>query len=262
MRSQRPSGSAVSSRKIISVSLAALTLAVLSAITLVLGAPSAPGSARTPVRLTAAHQAVPVLTVDAAAFRTASRGYGLFSWSAGNSCTGDVGVLSRRGARVGRLVPVDRWACGQYPAAAALAADGHGDVFAYNPRLLVSHDGGRTWARSRVPGQVLTVATAPGSTWLLTATKCRSAKPSGVPRCRLELLESRNGVRSWRPSAAPLPARAFAATGAASASLVRAGTGTGYVVGTPGPSAVPLWITRDGGRSWTRRSVPCLRGAQ
>jgi photosystem II stability/assembly factor-like uncharacterized protein len=126
----------------------------------------------------------------------------------------------------------------------------------------VSHNGGRTWSRSRVPGQVLNVATAPGSVWLLTATKCRSAKAAGVPECRLGLLISRNGGRSWRPSAAPLAARAFAATGAASASLVRAGAGTGYVLGTPGPSAVPLWITRDGGRSWTRRSVPCLRGAQ
>ncbi len=202
-------------------------------------------------------------TVD---FRSPSSGYGEFLSYSGSRCRLAVGATDDGGARFAAPVLVTTANCANTTPVTALTFDRFGDGFLYGPRLFVTHDGGRIWAASRQPGQVLAVAAVNRSIWMLQAD-CRRVNAS--EGCRLRLLKSADGGRTWRPARSE--PRAFAAgyggrtqQGAAQGQswLVRTGASSGYVaslLAEPPASAgiAGLWFTSDGGLSWSRRPTPC-----
>src|SRR5215471_1727688 len=98
--------------------------------------------------------------LDVIAFTSPATGYGVFTQTAAGRCHVLAGRTTDAGARFGALAPVTMWPCDGDPPGASLAADGHGDVFFYDPGLFVTHDGGRTWSRGDQLGTVLAIATA------------------------------------------------------------------------------------------------------
>ncbi|MGH3394782.1 MAG: sialidase family protein, partial [Streptosporangiaceae bacterium] len=106
---------------------------------------------------------------------------------------------------------------------------------------------------------VLAVAAAGRSAWALVA-RCHGRGQRAGPRsgqCPLRLIVSADGGRTWH--AARLPGASVPGLGgqpAGPAELVRTSARTAYVLTSPGRTS-RLWITRDGGASWTRRPVPC-----
>jgi len=197
------------------------------------------------------------------AFPARTRGWGEFV--SYHPCRVAVGVTADGGARFSAPVAVAGWRCAAAPPASSLTFDADGDGFLYGPRLFVTHDGGRTWAASRQPGQVLAVAADGRSVWMLQADCARTAGPG---RCPLRLLESVDGGRTWTQPAGQPPAVAASYDGAEPAGaaagqswLVRTGRLSGYIASLmPQPgTAVPagLWFTSDGGRTWSPRATPC-----
>ncbi len=204
--------------------------------------------------------------LEAVAFANPRNGLGLFTLTRGQTCQGAVAPTSDGGGRFARPHAAINWPCSGNAPVTSLAADTSGDVFAFGPALVVSHDHGKSWARVRPGGAVLAVA-AQGkgrSAWLLTAG-CPG--PGSRPdSCPLRLLVSRNGGRSWQPARAQLPGAALAGFGAqvtGHADLVRTSGPAAYVLASPGPNAHgnpdtgTLWTTRDSGASWSRRPVRC-----
>jgi photosystem II stability/assembly factor-like uncharacterized protein len=198
----------------------------------------------------------------AIAFLSRTDGYGVFTRQARGRCRLLAGRTTDGGASFGVLAAVTPFPCGGYLPAAVLAADSHGDVFLYDPGLLVSHDGGRTWAAARQPGTVLAVAAAGRSVWLLRAD-CRG----GAGTCALRLLESANGGHTWAPAPAQPPGATVRAVagrpaqeGAAGQTwLLRTGRSSGYLLSSPASDAAPMWFTADAGATWSARRLPCGR---
>jgi len=230
------------------------------------GAAQRPGRAATAATAHAAGQ--PAATAPGAssarlgaiAFVTPKDGYGSFTGQAGGRCHMLAGRTTDGGASFGALAAITAFPCGGYMPATALAADGHGDVFFYDPGFYVSHDGGRAWAAAHQPGTVLAVAAAGRSVWLVRAD-CRR----GASTCPLRLLESADGGRSWAASPAQPPGATVRAVGGQPAQepaagqtwLLRTGRSSGYVLSNPANDAAPMWFTADAGMSWSRRQVRC-----
>jgi photosystem II stability/assembly factor-like uncharacterized protein len=197
--------------------------------------------------------------LTAITFVSRADGYGMFTRQAGGRCQILAGQTTDGGARFGALAQVTR--CGEILPASFLAADGHGDVFLYDPRLFVSHDGGRTWAPGHQPGTVLAVATAGRTAWMV-----RADCPRHGQACPLRVLESANGGRSWtvapaQPTGATVPEVGGqpGQEGALGQTwLVPIGRSSAYLLTSPADhAAAPLWFTVDGGASWARREVRC-----
>jgi len=198
--------------------------------------------------------------LDGITFVSPEAGYGMFTSRAAGRCQILAGRTADGGARFTTLTHVTTWRCGENLPANFLAADGHGDAFLYDPGLFVSHDGGRTWAPGHQPGTVLAVATLGRSGWLVRA---------GCPRrgraCRLRLLESANGGRTWaaaptQPAGATVPEAGGqpAQEGAAGQTwLLRTGRSSGYVLSSPASDRAPMWFTADAGETWSKRQVRC-----
>jgi photosystem II stability/assembly factor-like uncharacterized protein len=199
--------------------------------------------------------------LTAIAFVSRANGYGMFTRQAGGRCQILAGRTTDGGARFGTLASVTTWPCGENPPVSFLAADGHGDAYLYDPKLFVSHDGGRTWAPGHRPGAVLAVATAARTAWMVRA----NCPPHGQA-CELRVLQSANGGRTW----AAAPAQPTGATvpevggqpgqeGALGQTwLVPIGRSSAYLLTGPADrAAAPMWFTADGGASWARRAVRC-----
>lgn len=200
--------------------------------------------------------------LDVIAFTSPAAGYGIFTQTAAGRCQVLAGRTTDAGARFGALAPVTTWPCGGSPPGASLAADGHGDVFFYDPGLFVTHDGGRTWANGPQPGVVMAIATAGRSAWML-----RADCPRHGGTCPLRLLESANGGQTWAPSAVQPPGATVRAVGGQPAAepaagqtwLLRTGRSSAYVLSSPVGDIAPMWFTADGGAAWSARQVRCGR---
>jgi len=195
-------------------------------------------------------------------------GYGFFQTQGNVTCTDAVAKTTDGGTRFTSLVRVARFGCNGSAPVSALAFDAYGDGFLYGPRLFVTHDGGRRWARRTAQGAVIAVSAVGRSVWMLEDVCPHGPSPVGVPRCPLRLLESSDGGRTWVPSRT-LPAGAVAdpdfAEPVASGQtwLVRVSSSAGYLLSDPtdgnrlGSPTAPLWYTDDDGASWTTRRIVC-----
>ena len=118
----------------------------------------------------------------------------------------------------------------------ACVAPGSCYVIARPDTILVTHDGGAAWSRHVLPVGV--------SGTNLTSKTCLAAYTPGLigryALCRLGLLDIAcvSARVCYAVSTAP---QAYAAT---------------PVPPTPHPPPSSIWLTRDGGASWTRQSVP------
>ena len=207
------------------------------------------------------------------ALASPERGVGLFESQRGARCQALSGRTSDGGAHFGRVAVITSWNCSGAPTVTSVAADSSGQVFAYGPALFISGNEVGPWRSSPQPGRVLAVSAVGRSVWLLLA-ECQSAEGNGG-RCTLRLAESADGGRSWRPAPAQPPG-AFVSGGAAGALaetalgqtwLLRTGPSAGYVLSYPHRNdrgladSAPLWYTGDGGRTWSRRQIPCGQDA-
>jgi hypothetical protein len=199
--------------------------------------------------------------LQAAVFTSPERGYGLFYQLGSHECRAEVATTATGGRRFGTPHVAASWSCNDNQPISNIAADPAGDVFVYGPALEISHDHGNSWTTLRV-GRLLALSAVSRSVWLLT-TRCpgHGAAPD---TCPVRLLVSANGGRSWRK--ARLPGAAVAGFGSqpiGQANLVRTSAAAGYVLIGPEtnprgkPNAARIWITANGGASWSRHAVPC-----
>ncbi len=215
----------------------------------------------------------PPRLVSVAYFNPTS-GYGLFEETLGGFCEMAVAETADGGATFPAPVPVGP--CNRFggTTTARLSFDDHGDGFLYGPTLFETHDGGASWAPDPQPGLVLSVESLGDSIWMLEAGCAQLANPAGKAPCPLQVYESTDGGRTWTQSAALPPSatssrtgRGGSVSGRRSGSMVRAGTTSAYVVGSPPtsgqslvrtvPGTVPLSVTTDGGHTWVQRTIPC-----
>lgn len=200
------------------------------------------------------------------AFITPARGYGLFTAEASGRYEELAGSTTDGGAVFGHRAKVLSYSCANSSPAGNLAADGHGDVFAYDPDLFVSHDGGKAWTRSAQPGMVLSVETIGTSVWMVEAVCPHTA--SATAACKLRLTQSANGGRTWRAVAVPAKATVLKSESIAfhygQTWLLRTGRSSGYLLSPPqGTRGIErLWYTSDSGRTWSAaRQLRCDRAA-
>jgi hypothetical protein len=213
---------------------------------------------------------LPSTSLVVASFTSFLDGYGLFNKVIGSQCQSLVGRTSDGGARFTDLVNVVSSACAD-GTQWTIAADDSGDVFVYGPGLYASHDHGRSWSLARRTGQILAVAAAQQSVWMLR----QSCGSSGLLRCHATLMISADGGRHWRRSAVqPDGARYHPGHPSGPYSdqdwLVRTGGSSGYVLFPPGTARATstsgagslnalLRYTSNGGASWVTERVPCAR---
>lgn len=215
---------------------------------------------------------VAVTTLLRVAFTSPSRGVGLFR----RSTVPQNGVGSGRCAFFTRTTTsggagfgveggtIRTTGCGSGYLVAAVAADGAGDLFAYDPGLFESHDGGKSWQPVRLGGTVVALAPAGRSVWALRETGCFQ----GTGTCTLTLLVSADGGRSWRTAAPQPPKRRFPGALAAALTpnstwLLHSSATVAAIVLPPTArsSAATIEQTLDGGGHWMTGAAPCLAGA-
>jgi photosystem II stability/assembly factor-like uncharacterized protein len=259
------------------VTLAAVSLAavILAACGTAPAQPRTSGPTRTaaqpaaPARTSAQSRATPA-SLSSVFFLSAAHGYGLFVTQNGRRCASLVARTADGGARFTAPVPVgSSWSCAQSPPATTLVFDTRGDGLLSGPGLFATHNGGRAWSRLRQHGSVLGIVAWGHSFWLIRTSCPDAVAPATGPAgrtCRLRLLESANGGRTWRSSPEQPPGATDFGTEAAVAQirtsntpwLLRTGPSAGYVLARPGPAGrAPLWFTGNGGRTWSRRQIPC-----
>jgi photosystem II stability/assembly factor-like uncharacterized protein len=154
-------------------------------------------------------------------------------------------------------------ACGSTEAVSEIASDGAGDLFAYGPQLIESHNAGSSWQGVHLGGVILAVSLEGHSAWALRSSGC--AHGSGM--CLLTLFVSTNAGRSWHRSAAQPPARHVVGGPSAggpfhSTWLLRSSAIAATIVLPPrgrSTSAI-LEQTTDAGQSWTTERAPCTAG--
>jgi photosystem II stability/assembly factor-like uncharacterized protein len=101
----------------------------------------------------------------------------------------------------------------------------------------------------------------------MVESRCPVSSPQAA--CQLLLFKSTDGGRTWSSSSsAPPDAVGNAYLGGAQGQtwLVRLSQSTAYLVSNPignpqgGADEAPLWLTTNGGSSWSTRSIPCVVG--
>ena len=206
------------------------------------------------------HTALPAL--DAIAFSDREHGVGLFVDGTSARCVASSGSTADGGAHFGTLTVLADWRCAGSPTVSQVATDGRGDVFAFGPGLIVSHDDAATWTPARALGSVLAVQAAGTSVWMAT----RDCRGIGAARrsCPVRVLESPDGGRHWKPARSQ-PAGAAVTRGAVGAPafgqtwLLRTSRSSGYVLSSAitGTASATLSFTSDGGSTWSHRPLPC-----
>ena len=245
-------------RPIVSVISVALLL-FSSAITLdSQPAPSAAATTAQPTKST--------LSLESFAFSNATNGFVVFTRESlsGTTCTDLVGKTTDSGTVIAALVKVVTWNCATGEFTSLLANDGEGDVFLYGPGLYVSHDNGISWSISPQSGTVLNVEALGESVWMVLSA-CTHTESVAHSPCSVQLRESSNGGRTWKPSAASPPGFNGGVSSGASGRtyLVRLSRSRAYLMLAPPftsdnhSKSVPLWYTSSAGATWSSRAVPC-----
>jgi photosystem II stability/assembly factor-like uncharacterized protein len=206
------------------------------------------------------HTALPAL--EAIAFSDRDHGVGLFVAGTTQRCVASSGSTADGGAHFGTLAVLADWRCAGNPTVSQIATDGRGDVFAYGPGLIVSHDDTVTWAPANAFGSVLAVQAAGTSVWMVTRD-CRGVGAADRS-CPVRVLESADGGRHWKPTRSQ-PAGAAVTRGSVGAPafgqtwLLRTSRSSGYVLSSAvmGATSATLSFTSDGGSTWSRRPLPC-----
>jgi hypothetical protein len=215
---------------------------------------------------------VTVTTLLRVAFTSPSRGMGLFVRSTipekgiGNGrCAFFTRATADDGAGFGVAgATIATTSCASGYLLAGVAADGAGDVFAYGPGLFVSHDGGASWRSQKMPGPLLALTAVGRSVWALSDS-C-SAPTSRAPTCRLTLIVSTDGGRSWAQAPRQPPDRSFSSEfSGPSTWLWREDAERAAVIVPPralstSANTVMLEQTLDGGAHWSSTSAPCPAG--
>jgi len=149
--------------------------------------------------------------------------------------------ITRDGGRSFHRLRVD----GRSDATATVLSNGLGYATARDGRLWRTVDGGRTW-RPTALRNVFQITATSTSAWALRARGRR-----------VWIVRSEDGGRTWHTR--PLRVGGFEAP---AVRVAFADAADGVMTGLrPSPSGVDgkpfLLITRDGGRTWTQRRVPC-----
>ena len=210
------------------------------------------------------------LSLESFDFANSSSGFGVFTRESpsGKVCSDLVGKSTDGGEVFKSLVTVMTWDCANSDFSSSFTTDGYGDAFLYGPQFFVSHDNEKTWTRSPQSGLVLDVDAVGRSIWIVVSTCSRAQTVSNVP-CPVHLRASSNGGRTWESSlVSPKGNSGGISYGAHGQSyLIRINRLSAYLMLAPpvitdgDSSVVPLWFTSNGGRSWSRRQVPCHIGA-
>jgi photosystem II stability/assembly factor-like uncharacterized protein len=203
------------------------------------------------------------------AFTSPSRGVGLFVRSTtpengiGNGrCAFFTRATTDGGASFGVVgATIATTSCASGYLVVGFAVDGAGDVFAYGPGLFVSHDGGASWRPQKMPGTLLALTAVRRSVWALSDS-C-SAPTSRAPTCRLTLLVSADGGRSWAQAARQPPNRSFSSEFSGPSTWLwredaqRAVVIVPHASYPPSANTVILEQTLDGGAHWSSTPAPC-----
>jgi hypothetical protein len=171
------------------------------------------------------------------AFASPTRGVGLFQRLRGptsgrgpESCLLYTRPTNNAGTSFGpRGATLARTNCESGLAVTGITFDRSGDLFAYGPRLEVSHNRGRTWTSPTLRGSIAGLAVGGRSAWALV-THCHP----GELNCTLTLYESAGGSSGWRAAGEQPPDRTVPGPAALNG---EAGTST-LLDATPGGEVV------------------------
>ena len=128
------------------------------------------------------------------------------------------------------------------------------DGYAFDPSLLSSHDGGKTWAWNRRLQNIVALEPIGRQAWAVQDLCTRAGA------CPLYLYRTDPGRDAWQRS--PLPLR----SPAGSVQIVAGKKGQAWILASQQPHSGPfvaksaLITTRDGGRTWLRLPDPCSPG--
>jgi photosystem II stability/assembly factor-like uncharacterized protein len=182
------------------------------------------------------------------------------------TCTDFVGTTSDGGHHFSHFKRVVTWNCASQSYGSELVFDGSGDGFLYGPALYETHDDGATWAREATTGGVLSVKTLGKSVWMVEA-ECSAKEIARDLDCPAALATSTNGGRSWSGAKSAPPAMRERAgvlneSALADTYLLRFSRSDALLSSVPDevPTSMdrlPIWITSDGGGSWTERHIDC-----
>jgi hypothetical protein len=189
---------------------------------------------------------------------TPSVGYALLE-TYGATCGIWVAGTTNGGATFHSPEHVQRVDCNdQNTGSEAIAVDTFGDIFVYGNGLFVSQDGGGSWSRIPMNGNVLQVVSQGGREWLVeTACGLGTRGP-----CPLRVAVSSNGGKTWSFTASR-PTGATSSPGVEDRTyMLIASDDTVYVFSQPpvingSTRDQATWVSPDGGSSWHVRGVPC-----
>jgi photosystem II stability/assembly factor-like uncharacterized protein len=192
---------------------------------------------------------------------TPSVGYALFDDYNSSPCSISVAKTVNGGATFHHPVQVQRVSCNSLAfGGAAIATDTVGDVFVYGEGLLVSRDGGATWAREAVAGSTLQIVEQAGTLFMAVA----ACPPTGKGECPMLVEESTNFGRTWSLTPAqPVGARSASSIAYVERTfLLTASDGTIYVFSQDplvngSPARQTMWVSTTYGATWRSRGVPC-----
>lgn len=124
------------------------------------------------------------------------------------------------------------------------------DGYAYGPDLYQTRDGGRSWRKLPVTGQVATAAAVGADLWLVVWHGCSDY---GCTGWELDTVDAQGHVERTptQPLAISPPPAGVTKVGVPT-TLIRPAASTAYLMGFDS-----LQVTHDGGASWARATFPC-----